>query len=195
MRVAGPGYENAACAARELLSEGSELLVSWGLAGGLEPKLIPAQLVVGSAAISANGDTLNCDTVIEKRLMDVLSALRPIRGPIYSSPHPVASAVEKSKLHSTHGATAVDMESAAIARAAQEANAKFALIRCIIDPADFDLPLAVQKGITTNGRLNIMPVLGQLLKHPQEIGHFIKLTNWYRAAIRKLDQTACILTS
>ena len=195
VKVSGPGYENATHAAQELLAEGTEILVSWGLAGGLDPSMMPAQIVVGSTVISANGDTLKSDDLIGNRLMDVLSDLQPIKGPIYTSTYPVSSAAEKSKLHSTHAAIAVDMESAAIAHVAREANAKFAAIRCIIDPSEFDLPPAAEKGIRANGRLNTMLILGHLLKQPWDIGQLIRLANWYRAALRKLDQTARLLTS
>jgi len=195
VKVSGPGYENATYAAQELLAGGTEILVSWGLAGGLDPNMMASQLVVGTHVISANGDRLKSDDLIGNRLMDLLSDLRPIRGPIYTSTYPVSSAAEKSKLHSTHAAIAVDMESAAIAHVAREANAKFAAIRCIIDPSGFDLPPATEKGVGSNGRLNTMLILGHLLKHPWEIGQLIRLANWYRAALRKLDQTARLLTS
>jgi len=52
----------------------------------------------------------------------------------------VASPEQKSKLRESYGAQAVDMEAAAVARAAESRNIPFTAIKAISDAADFDLP-------------------------------------------------------
>jgi adenosylhomocysteine nucleosidase len=52
----------------------------------------------------------------------------------------VASPAQKSKLRESYGAQAVDMEAAAVARAAESRHIPFTAIKAISDAADFDLP-------------------------------------------------------
>jgi adenosylhomocysteine nucleosidase len=52
----------------------------------------------------------------------------------------VASPEQKSKLRESYGAQAVDMEAAAVARAAESRNIPFTAIKAISDTADIDLP-------------------------------------------------------
>ena len=193
VKVSGPGCDQAARAAEELLKAGCDVLLSWGLAGGLNPDIVPAQLIVGSATNLDTGEAFVTDEVLQIEILNELSKLAAVSGPLFTSPHPVATANEKSNLHVTHAADAVDMESAAIARAAQLGHAKFAAIRCIVDPAGFDLPAAAALAMGTDGRLRLGRMLGHLLRHPGEILAVLKLAAWYRAALDKLDQTAHVL--
>lgn len=193
VKVSGPGRDQAARAAVQLLTSGCDALVSWGLAGGLKPDMAPAQLIVGSASIVDTGETFASDEALRGELVTQLSDLEAVSGPLYTSLHPVATANEKSNLHDEHGAVAVDMESAAIARAAQTGQAKFAAIRCIVDPAGFDLPAAVGRAMGADGGLRVGAMLRHLIQHPGEIRHMLKLAVWYRAALDKLDRTGRIL--
>ena len=193
VKVSGPGCDQAARAAKELLTAGCDALVSWGLAGGLNPDMVPAQLIVGSITILDTGEAFPTDEVLQGELINELSELEAVCGPLYTSLLPVATANEKSNLHDAHAADAVDMESAAIARAAQLGQAKFAAIRCIVDPAGFDLPPAAELAIGMDGRLRVGAMLSHLTRHPGEIYSLLKLAGWYRAALDKLDQTAHVL--
>ena len=193
VKVAGPGCDQATRTAEALLASGCDALLSWGLAGGLNPQMVPAQLIVGSATIIASGEAIATDEVLQRDLVGALGDLKAVCGPLFTSVHPIATAAEKSNLHAAHAAVAVDMESAAVARAAQCGQAKFAAIRCIVDPADFDLPPAALKGIAPDGQLRVAATIGHLLGHPGEIRQVLKLAGWYRTALDKLDQTAHLL--
>lgn len=193
VKVSGPGCDQAARAAEALLTSGCDALVSWGLAGGLNPALVPAQLIVGSETILDTGEVFATDEALKSALIDELSKLEAVCGRLYTSVNPVATVNEKSNLYDTHAADAVDMESAAIARAAQVRQAKFAAIRCIVDPAEFDLPPAVELAIGTDGRLRVGAMMSHLIRHPREIRPLLKLAAWYPKALEKLDQTARLL--
>jgi adenosylhomocysteine nucleosidase len=190
VKVAGPGIDNATRAAEELLGDGCEILLSWGLAGGLNPALAPAQLLIGTAAIAGPGERHAADDALHRELLGRLSPLAAVAGSFYTAPHAIASAREKTRLHAAHAADAVDMESAAIARAADRANARFAAIRCVVDPADFDLPVAAEKALDAQGRLRLSVVIFQVVRHPGEIIRLMKLAGWYRAARAKLVDAA-----
>jgi len=61
------------------------------------------------------------------------------RGIIVSSPQ-IASTAQKQQLAKSYGAQAVDMEAAAVARAAMTHNLPFVAIKTISDEYDFELP-------------------------------------------------------
>lgn len=67
----------------------------------------------------------------------------------------VASPAQKSKLRESYGAQAVDMEAAAVARAAQSRNIPFTAIKAISDAADFNLP-AMDRFVNPDGSLSEM---------------------------------------
>jgi len=52
----------------------------------------------------------------------------------------VASREQKGKLHESYGAQAIDMEAAAVARAAHARGVEFAAVKAISDEYDFDFP-------------------------------------------------------
>jgi adenosylhomocysteine nucleosidase len=63
----------------------------------------------------------------------------------------VASPAQKARLRDSFGAQAVDMEAAAIARAAEIRGVDFAVVKVIADEFDFDFP-SMQRFVDGNGR-------------------------------------------
>ena len=81
-------------------------------------------------------------------------------------------AAEKQALGKVSGAIAVDMESAAIARAAASRNVPFLLVRAVSDGADDDLPMDFNLWLTPRGRLR---GLAQVLMHPSIIRSLLRM--------------------
>ena len=54
IRLSGIGPERACLAAKALLERGVTALLSWGCAGGLDPKLSPGDLVLPKTVIAAD---------------------------------------------------------------------------------------------------------------------------------------------
>ena len=67
----------------------------------------------------------------------------------------VASPEQKSKLRESYGAQAVDMEAAAVARAAESRNIPFTAIKAISDAADFGLP-PMERFVNSDGSFSEM---------------------------------------
>lgn len=65
----------------------------------------------------------------------------------------VASPAQKAKLRESYGAQAVDMEAAAVARAAEARGIDFRVIKAISDAADFDFP-ATEQFVDAEGRFS-----------------------------------------
>ena len=77
LAVCGMGGENAAAAARLLLERGAECLVSFGLAGGLSPRLPPGAVVVPAAVLDLRGGRHLADPACRDALLRSLYSGSP----------------------------------------------------------------------------------------------------------------------
>jgi nucleoside phosphorylase len=112
-----------------------EVIISAGIAGALVPELHVGETVFPARVIDAL-DGSRHETAI-KNAPVANTALG--RGIIVSSPQ-IASTAQKQQLAKSYGAQAVDMEAAAVARAAMTHNLPFVAIKTISDEYDFELP-------------------------------------------------------
>jgi adenosylhomocysteine nucleosidase len=86
----------------------------------------------------------------------------------------LATIAEKAAAHGA-GADAIDLESAAVARAATAAGLPFAVLRAICDEAGHALPLAAQVALDASGHIGFMRILAALLRQPNDIFPLIAL--------------------
>ena len=133
----GIGAEGARRATEAVISLYTPRLVySVGYAGALEPGLRVGEIITPARVIDA-GDG---------------SSIRIAGGnSVLVSHRHVASPAQKSKLWQSYGAQAVDMESAAVARAADLNAVPFKALKVISDEFDFDLPDA-ERFVDSDGR-------------------------------------------
>jgi adenosylhomocysteine nucleosidase len=87
-------------------------------------------------------------------------------GPVVSVPAVVCRAEDKGLLGRATGASAVDMESAALARSAQERAVPFMVLRTVSDLAGEDLPLDFNAFLRPSGWLKGML---DLIRHPSSL--------------------------
>jgi hopanoid-associated phosphorylase len=172
-------------AARELIAAGATTLLSFGVAGGLDPTLqsgallLPDQVLVDGKYLSASPD-----------LHRHLTQRFPMAHvePIFSSTTVLSKAADKRALFSRTNAIAIDMESGAVAKAAIEAGLAFAIIRTISDPVDHSLPPAVKDALTETGDIDYRLVMGQLLKNPFQLPALIRTGRQNSTALRRLSE-------
>jgi adenosylhomocysteine nucleosidase len=88
------------------------------------------------------------------------------------------------------GAAAVDMESLAVAQAAQARQLPFIAVRVIVDNAADDLPHAVTAAADAAGQLQLWPLLIALARSPSDLAPLVRLAWRYRAASRSLAAIA-----
>jgi adenosylhomocysteine nucleosidase len=181
--IGGGSVEGAARAAAGLIAAGCTGLVSFGLAGGLDPGLRAGALIVADAVI-ANGRIWRTDEAINARLGGATGHLCLALDGI------VASASEKRRLGRETGAAAADMESGAVAAAATAAGLGFAVLRAICDPADRALPPAALIALDPSGHIAPLRLAASILAHPGQIGALIGLARDAAAARRALR--ACL---
>ncbi|HUK48385.1 MAG TPA: 5'-methylthioadenosine/S-adenosylhomocysteine nucleosidase [Terriglobales bacterium] len=131
----GIGYEYGRRAAEAIIAKYSpEILISAGIAGSLVPELRIGDTVFPATVIDVS-DGSRHETAIRG---SALSSTPLARTVLVSYPE-IAGTTQKRRLAKSYGAHVVDMEGAAIARAAQVHNLPFLAIKSISDELDFEL--------------------------------------------------------
>jgi adenosylhomocysteine nucleosidase len=170
-------------AARQLVGEGAQALVSFGLAGGLDPVLRPGALVVPGEVIES-GIVFAADPALAARFGGMSGHRVLAAGAV------VTDAAAKQRAAQANGAQAVDLESGAVARVAAEYGLPFAVVRAICDPAERDLPPAALIALDQKGVIGLVRVLGSLLKRPGQLGNLFQLARDAARAQRTLIEAA-----
>ena len=146
-------------------------IISFGIAGGLDPQLRPGTPIVASSVIGANGVRIALPT--DERWSRLLLQSRPnaVHAPILGVDAAVMEARDKLRLFRQTGAAAVDMESHIAASIAGSHGLPFAVLRVVADPARQRIPEAALCGMRADGSLDPMAVLRALWRQPGDIAH------------------------
>lgn len=186
----GADSGRAAACARRLADEGARLLVSFGVAGGLDPDLRAGDLVLADAVRDGDATIATEGSVVAR-----LGALLPDAaiGTVLGVGSPIADPADKARLRAATGAIALDMESHALARVA--AGRPFVVVRAIADTAGIALPPAARLAVGADGELAIGRVLGSILRRPSQIAGLIRLAIATRRALAALDRAARALAT
>lgn len=183
--VSGPGRERARIMAERAIADGAEAIVSWGLAGGLSDTVRTGSVLLPRSVISADGEWPS-DSAWRKRLARVLAdRFSPVQQQLFSAERVLTTQQQKSTAANQSGASAVDMESAAIARVASERGIAFVVLRVIADGLRDELPDNVEALVTADGRTRFRGLLG-IVTSPRRIRLLLGLARHSRAARRKL---------
>jgi adenosylhomocysteine nucleosidase len=170
----GPGADRAREAAQRLAAQGAEALLSFGIAGGLDPALRTGTAVVASRLIGNN--ELSCDGPWATRLFDGLANQFEVkRGHLAEARDVLATPESKASMFRTNGAAAADMESYGIAEIATERNMPFAALRVICDLAEETIPPMAVAAMTDDGRVRTATTAIQALLHPAQIPDLMRL--------------------
>ena len=179
---AGANAYRAEQAARHLVKAGARSLVSFGVAGGLDPALKIGDLIVGTKVIAFDRPEALC--TLDFNLP--AAQKRPVAG----SDTAVISAKEKTILFHKTRAAAVDMESHGVARAAIDLGLPFGVIRVISDTAKTTIPAFALLGIKPDGGLNPLPVALHLLRRLDQLPALLRLRRDTNQALDILTEAA-----
>jgi adenosylhomocysteine nucleosidase len=192
--TAAAGQKNSMLSAKNLLEQGCDFLISWGVAGALDPQLDVGELIITNAVIDNESQYFRFDPDRLSSLTRTLKSLNPkVGGLLYSTKEAVPLATEKQELHEKFHAEVVDMESAAIAKVAYDAKIDFVAIRCIVDRADCDIPMVATSTLKENGEVDIFQLLASLAQNPRQIVPLMRLGFNYYSALRHLKKAATLL--
>jgi len=187
LAVSGMGAAKAAPAARRLVDAGASALMSFGLAGGLDPTLEPGTVVLPGEVISRNGARFPTSAEWCRQLGLAVAEMTPVAsGTLLSSLQPIDTAEAKAAAFRETGAVAVDMESVSVAEVAAAHNLPFMAVRVIVDGAADVLPQAVLAA-SRGGHLSVLRLVCGLAAAPRDIVGVIRLARRYRTATRSLS--------
>jgi adenosylhomocysteine nucleosidase len=180
--VSGMGRTAAAAAARALLDEGVSALVSWGMAGGLDPMLVAGTICVPEIVVTRDGNGFVADPHWREMVIAAITSRYLVAGGHLLTTDEVIidSAAKAAAFHET-GAVAVDMESAAIAAVAASRKVPFIAVRVVVDTANDELPASVLSA-TREGRLSLLQLVRGLASRPRDVAPLLRLAQRYRAA-------------
>jgi len=189
--LAGIGQGSARRAAVRLLEAGAHGLLSWGCAGALSPALGVGALCLPTAILDGAGGSVPVSAPWHERARASLGGHVELHiDPLLSIDRIAASTEYKRALATRFAATAVDMESAAVATVAGEAQVPFLAVRAIADRASTALPGAVLRATNAEGTVD----LGTLFRHgvldPAGWPSLIRLARDFRIAVRTLSVVA-----
>jgi adenosylhomocysteine nucleosidase len=184
--LSGMGGAAAGLAAGRLIEAGASALMSFGLAGGLDPRLSAGSVVFPSEVISRDGARFPTSVTWCERLLATALTQRPITGAkLLTSARTIDAVADKAAAFRDTGAVAVDMESLAIAQVAAAHRLPFMAVRVIVDTATDVLPHVVVAA-SQGGHVRIWRLIGGLVLAPIELAPLIRLASRYRMASRSL---------
>jgi adenosylhomocysteine nucleosidase len=189
IRCAGANAGRARSAARDLLVEGCDALLSFGIAGGLDPLLEPGTTIVADAVVTQTGQKVKTTDWWRERLLRTLNELPAVRGAtIAGSDWPITTEVERLALREASGAAAVDMESHAVAEVASDAEVPFLALRVVADTFTDFVPMWVNDCISGDGSIKPLALTTGIIAHPADIVALLRLARTSRAALNQLHR-------
>lgn len=190
--VCGMGEDNARHAAQLLLDQNINSLISWGTAGSLTEHVHSGDLILADSVVRENGENYSFDAKWNRQLATSLgdTNLKIHHGNIAHAEKILTTPKDKSDLHETTGALAVDMESLVIAMIAHKEKIPCLSIRAIIDEASQNIPDAIIKHTDNYGRPALLPLFAALVKQPGLLSTLINLDKSMKAATHSLSTVA-----
>ncbi|HYL61682.1 MAG TPA: hypothetical protein VE077_03595 [Candidatus Methylomirabilis sp.] len=180
--LTGIGPKSAIQAISSIPIELHDICISAGLAGSLDPELKAGTIVAARMAQALEGDSQTASDTI---LLDLaFSCGARIIDVSLTSDKIVSSADEKESL--SPRASIVEMESACILAAAQQARVPAIVARAISDAADEDLPVDFQRILDSRGHLKIGGLLKEVGLSPYRIPLLVQFSRRSHAAAKSL---------
>ena len=172
----------------DLIAQGADAIVSFGIAGAIDPALTPGTLVLPEAVIDqADGAILATDADWRQAITGRSEGIGGAMLMLFAT---VTTPAAKTKLFNDTGAVAVDMESAIAGRLAAERGLPFLVVRAIADGAGQSLPAAALAGVDAEGAVRPWATVVALMRRPGDVGALIRLGRATAKARHRLTDIA-----
>lgn len=186
----GLGRDAATQAALQCVAEGATALLSFGIAGGLDPHHTTGTVIVASKVVRERGPDIACDATWTAHLLQHIKRFPVIAAALADAPVILATPAEKQRLYALTGAVATDMESYGIGEVAAAHSLPFAAIRVIADCARDRIPVAALQAMSPNGSLRLAATILNILRSPADIPALTALGLRTRTALGRLHSIA-----
>ena len=173
---------------------GCRAVLSFGIAGGLDPALRPGDVIVGTL-VGFEDTGWPSHPNWADGLIGRLSAAwtRPVLAKIAGSDSVVLDVIAKRRIREETGAAALDMESHVAAAHAADHGLPFAALRVVCDPAERALPPLAATALRQDGGVDFPVVLKALAREPGQLAAMLRLAGDARAAFASLRRCRYLL--
>lgn len=176
------------------MSAGCTALLSFGVAGGLDPALAPGTMVLAESIIGPNGAKFYTDQRWRAAIaQDMYAAdMDFVTGIGMGVDEAICHPEPKQRLFEGTKALCVDMESHSVMEVARDRDVPWLVIRAIADSANDTLPEIALAAIDAEGDVRYGALVARLLSRPSEITDLIGLWRISRRAFSGLGRVASI---
>jgi adenosylhomocysteine nucleosidase len=172
------------------ISKGCTGIVSFGIAGGLDPELQPGTCIVARSIVTAQA-RFDSHPEWSSRLLKSIPG--SIHADIAGVRSPVTTPADKRAMGLATGAAAVDMESILLVGAAAAHSLPFAAVRVVADPCHRALPPAALINLQPDGTPDLSAVMRSLMVRPLQISALIRIALDARTARAALTRSRRLL--
>lgn len=190
VNCAGADSARAGEQAELLVAEGAAALISFGIAGALDPALESGDLVLANSVRAPGGQHYAVDKTWRLAVAESLHgpAATLHQGVILGSTETLLTADQKTAAFAASGCLAVDMESHAVAAVAARHGIPFLALRAIADTADTPLPAFVTTAVKTDGETAVLRAMGALAIRPWQLPAALRLGRRSNLALARLEE-------
>lgn len=193
--ISGARPEQAESEANRLVEGGCRLLMSWGVAGGLDPEMKPGDLVVPAAVVDEGGGCWPLSHALGEAVAAAIPGARPAPDHgqgrvILGLDRLVLNPDDKTALFALTGAMTADMETHRVARVAAARQVPALAVRAVGDPIDCWVPQLASTALGENGEPRLGTVALGLLRRPWDLGALMRVKRETDAALEALGQIA-----
>ena len=179
------GYgQEAYKAAKKVLKNNIDLIISFGLAGGMNPKIKNSEIIIPKKIFNEkfkfHKTSYFFNSYLEKKCKEK----------VISKVNLITSQKILNKKMNTSLIDAVDMEADFVFKAAREHNVPFSSVKVIFDDLKNPIPNFLISTINTKGQLKALNLFFLILKKPYRIKNLIEINKIYRKSMRKLTSLA-----
>lgn len=162
----------------------SPLVISAGSCGALIPELSVGDLVIPESVLDPGGQRWNVTPGVYGAV--VRAAADAWTGLLLTSLEVVATPEAKAFCRHSTGASAVDMESAAIVAWASRQGCPSLVVRAVSDGAGQRVPAELASLVTPEGKVRTGRAVALALTHPRTISHALALRQGTALALKRI---------
>jgi hypothetical protein len=169
------------------------LVVSAGVCGGLDPHLLPGDVVIPERVIEPTGTSYQIRSTYHRAATEAHPAA--CLGHLITTRHLVASAEAKASLRAQSGAAAVDMESSLIVERAAASGCPSLVVRGISDAAGEGLPPELIRLVGSDGRVMLTRAVALLASRPSLLPRALSLRRQTERALAAVARVLAALAA